>query len=77
MRTDVKVGIALGAIVLIVAVSYYGTKKDGAIQLADSSGSIRSENQKTIAELFPQHQPSRELLGRIELARQPQAAPRR
>lgn len=27
--------------------------------------------------LQPQHQPSRELLGRIELARQPQAAPRR
>ncbi len=38
MRTDVKVGLALGALFLIVAVSYYGTKKsDDTLDLADGS----------------------------------------
>ncbi len=48
MRTDVKVGIALGAIVLVIAVSYYGTKKDGDIELADSAKQVEEHNSKVL-----------------------------
>lgn len=52
MRTDVKVGIALGAIVLIVAGSYYGSSSEPDIELADSSASIRESNTQTLRQLL-------------------------
>lgn len=56
MRTDVKIGIALGAVVLIVAVSYYGTQRDDDIPLAGSKDSVESANEKTIQDLFAANQ---------------------
>ena len=52
MRTDVKIGIASGAIILIIAGSYYGTKKRPDIQLADSGDAIREQNARTLQELL-------------------------
>ncbi len=59
MRTDVKVGIALGAIVLIIAGSYYGTKKDPDIELADSKDRVRDQNARTLSELLSPGQKSK------------------
>ncbi len=52
MRTDVKVGIALGAIVLIVAGAYYGANKDPDIQLADADDDVREQNKRTLRDLL-------------------------
>lgn len=59
MRTDVKVGIALGAIVLIVAGAYYGANKDPDIQLAGGDPDVREQNKRTLSELLapPAHDP--------------------
>lgn len=49
MRTDVKVGVALLAVILIIAVSYYGTKKrPDDVQLADAADKVRDQNAKTL-----------------------------
>ena len=52
MRTDVKVGIALGAIVLIVAGSYYGSSSEPDIELAEPSASIQESNAQTLRQLL-------------------------
>ncbi len=52
MRTDVKVGIALGAIVLIVAGAYYGANKDPDIQLAGADDDVREQNKRTLRDLL-------------------------
>ncbi len=52
MRTDVKVGIALGAIVLIVAGAYYGANKDPDIQLAGADDDVREQNKRTLTDLL-------------------------
>ena len=52
MRTDVKVGIALGAIVLIVAGSYYGSSSEPDIELGEPSASIQKSNAQTLRELL-------------------------
>ncbi len=52
MRTDVKVGIALGAIVLIVAGAYYGASKDPDIQLAGADDDVREQNKRTLRDLL-------------------------
>ena len=52
MRTDVKVGIALGAIVLIVAGAYYGASKDPGIQLAGADDDVREQNKRTLRDLL-------------------------
>jgi hypothetical protein len=43
MRTDVKIGLALGAVFLVIAVAYYGTKKDDGIQLTDGGDALLDE----------------------------------
>ncbi|MCH8912368.1 MAG: LysM peptidoglycan-binding domain-containing protein [Planctomycetes bacterium] len=60
MRTDVKVGIALGAIVLIVAGAYYGANKDPDIQLAGADDDVREQNKRTLRDLLapPPHTPT-------------------
>jgi len=57
MRTDVKVGIAFGAVVLIIAVSYYGTKQDADIPIGDTRNGIQAKNSKVIDDLFAQSVP--------------------
>ncbi len=52
MRTDVKVGIALGAIVLIVAGAYYGANKDPDIQLAGADDDVHEQNKRTLRDLL-------------------------
>lgn len=52
MRTDVKVGIALGAIVLIIAGSYYGSSSEPDIELAEPSASIHESNTQTLRQLL-------------------------
>ena len=52
MRTDVKVGIALGAIVLIVAGAYYGASKDPDIQLAGADEDVHEQNKRTLRDLL-------------------------
>ena len=52
MRTDVKVGIALGAIVLIVAGAYYGANKDPDIQLAGPDDDVGEQNKRTLRDLL-------------------------
>ena len=52
MRTDVKVGIALGAIVLIIAGAYYGANQDPDIQLAGADDDIREQNKRTLRDLL-------------------------
>ncbi len=52
MRTDVKVGIALGAIVLIVAGAYYGANKEPDIQLAGADEHVREQNKRTLKDLL-------------------------
>ena len=42
MRTDVKVGIAGGALILIVAVAYYGAKRNEGFPLAEGEQSESS-----------------------------------
>lgn len=54
MRTDVKIGIALGALVLIIAVAYYGSKEDSAIPIGNAATDVASENARVIDELFVQ-----------------------
>ncbi len=60
MRTDVKVGIALGAIVLIVAGAYYGANKDPDIQLAGADNDVHEQNKRTLRDLLapPPNTPS-------------------
>lgn len=52
MRTDVKIGIALGAVVLIIAGFYYGTRGQPGIELADSTEGVREQNARTLSELL-------------------------
>ncbi len=52
MRTDVKIGIALGAVVLIIAGSYYGTRDQPGIELADATEGVREQNARTLSELL-------------------------
>ncbi len=52
MRTDVKVGIALGAIVLIVAGAYYGANQDPDIQLAGADDDVGEQNKRTLRDLL-------------------------
>lgn len=52
MRRDVKVGLAVGAVILTIAVAYWGSKKQTEINLADSSDAARQENQKAMDQIF-------------------------
>ncbi|MCG3137672.1 MAG: hypothetical protein HJJLKODD_01521 [Phycisphaerae bacterium] len=56
MRTDVKVGIAIGAIILIVAVSYYGGKNDDQIPVTANAKKPAGQTE-VINELFGESNP--------------------
>lgn len=59
MRTDVKIGIALGAVVLIIAGSYYGTRDQPGIELADATEGVREQNARTLSELLSPNERSK------------------
>lgn len=81
MRTDVKIGIALGAVVLIIAGSYYGTRGQPGIELADSTAGVREQNARTLSELLSpseRSKPQREIAAVTpDVALNPQPAARK